>query len=290
MIELDYRKPGPSWLALRLWFFLVGWIGFHLYFAILCPMLSLLRYENDGAGTWLFAFSLIGFVAFLTLVLLLIVKTAFLHSFLDQIVLVVIWFFVGLLGVPYVGIKLLAWRHLTTAPVVTVDNGHAQTWDKDSFYKLVGFEQLSGSQIESFVKRFSRNPRSGHTYASNQRYWVCPIKDLAGSESTINLFMVNTDGLAASEKYSSALVSKIESNPRSIAIYDDLAKKVLQNGEEVESKSRVYLGFFDLALRVREYQYWSLGSYLTLTTFWLFCCLALSRRDRGATATSQFLA
>jgi hypothetical protein len=77
MIELDYRKPEPSGLALRLRFFVVGWSGFHLHFAILYPMLSWLRYANDAADTWLFVFSLVGFVLTLSIVLLLVVKTLF---------------------------------------------------------------------------------------------------------------------------------------------------------------------------------------------------------------------
>ena len=280
MIELQYRKPESSGLTLRLGLFLVGWIGFHLYFAILWPMLSWLRYTNDSADTWLFVFSLVGFVFFLAIVLLLVVKTTFLHSFLDQVILVVIWFFVGFLGVPYVGSKVIAWWQLSTAPIVTVDDINVpQTWDRISLYKLDGFDQLTGLQLESFVKRSKRNPRSGHTYESSQRYWICPMTNPAGSSLAINVFMVNTKGLDAAESYSPTLVSQLESNPKSIAVYDDLANKILQSDDEKNSEIRVYLGFFDLESRLREYRTWALWGYFTISSLWLLSCLAFTRRD-----------
>jgi hypothetical protein len=279
MIELDYRKPEPSGLALRLWFFAVGWSGFHLHFAILYPMLSWLRYADDAADTWLFVFGLVGFVLILSIVLLLVVKTTFLHSFLDQVLLVVFWFFLGLLGVPYVGSKVIEWWQLSTTPIVTVDDDNVQqTWDRISLYKLDGFAQLTDSQVESFVKRSKRNPRSGHTYEWKQRYWICPMTNRAGSALTFNIFMVNTKGLHASESYSPSMVSKLESNPKSIAVYDDLANKILQSGDRENSEARVYLGFFDLASRLSEYRNWALGSYLAITSFWFLICIALTRR------------
>jgi hypothetical protein len=234
---------------------------------------------DDAADTWLFVFSFLGFVLFLAIVLLLVVKTGFLHSFIDQVILVVIWFFVGFLGVPYVGSKVIAWWQLSTAPIVTVDEINVpKTWDRISIYKLDRFDQLNDLQLESYVKRIKRNPRSGHTYESSQRYWICPMSNPVGSSLAFNIFMVNTKGLDAAESYSSTMVSKLESNPKSLAVYDDLANKVLKSDDRESSETRVYLGFFDLESRLREYRTWALGSYFIITFFWLLSCLAFTRR------------